>query len=729
MGGLPDQHTPWHAHMTAVYDAAPERFHDLVEQVGPVTFDRLRIAFAGEHVDIPLAPQEEDTMQDTPVEAEEPLPPPVRTWSTPDGTALAYLGQATGDGRVFAQDALYWDGDGPWPLSYCERMGQAHDGSELAGAIQAMAVDGDRLTGSGVLYLTTEAGWEAASLLDQQAPLGVSVDLDDVSVQVLDTTAQPDEPSDAEQDMPLLLEASFSAMNLLQCADGAWLISGASRLEWTAAGVEMTYASRSVTLFTSPGGRISRATAQQVFGGQLSAAAGDPDNGDGVVVHEEEAGAYLLRITRARVRGATLVAMPAFDQARIVLDTATEQMAAGPVILAAGGDDHERVVTYVRSSPVPVTAREVADALSLDSPVVRSYLNRALEAGHVTRIAHGRYVGTSSHPEGEIAASAQAVARLYDLTERHGVDAVNTLLEQPGMLDALYGPGGGDIVASAMRVMEAREPFPAVWFREPTAEELPPDSGGVHVVDGRAYGWVAQAGVPHEVHGRKVTIEKLAARGIDTSYFLRTKLTLDDGSQVAVGPMTMNVGHHRDGAECETSVCQFDDSRTVGAVVTVGINEGGMWFSGAAGEWLSAWDGLIFKACVPSYHMTQGSDGTWQLKAVLSVPTPGHPARLAASGADQVAAVIDRSNIAITAAAAVLGEPLAPPEVEPEHARPAGTPTPEAWAALLDVPEALDSLAAALERRREQRAAARAELDQLAAELDGPVTADLTEGN
>ncbi|GGZ73260.1 ADP-ribosyltransferase [Streptomyces echinoruber] len=696
---IPVQHSPWQPHVTAVYDTAPERFHDLVQQVGPVVFDRLRVAFAGEHVDIPLAPQEEDPTMATPTEAEAPMPPPVRTWSTPDGTALAYLGQATGDGRIFAQDSLYWDGDGPWPLSYCERMGQAHDGAELAGAIQALAVEGDRLTGSGVLYLTTSAGWEAANLLDQEAPLGVSVDLDDVSVQILDNTARADE------DTPMLLEASFSTASVVQLTDGAWQITAASRPEWTASGAEMAHTTRTVTLFTSPGGVISPATARQVFGAQLTAAAGDPDDPDaGVVVHEEESGAYLLRITRARVRGATLVAMPAFDQARIVLDAVTEQTASGPVVLAAGGDNHERVVTYVCSSPVPVTARDIAEALSLDTAAVRSHLNRALEAGRIVRLSRGLYVGASTDPEGEVSAS----------------------IGHPQTLDA-------GIVASAMQVMQARDPFPAAWFREPTEEELPPDSGGVHVVDGRAYGWVAQAGVPHEVHGRKVTIDKLAQRGIDTSYFLRTKLRLDDGSEVAVGPMTMNVGHHRDGFECETSVCQFDDSRTVGAVVTVGINERGMWFSGAAADWLSPWDGLVYRACQPSYHMTQGSDGRWQLKAVLSVPTPGHPSRLAASGADAVAAVIDRSNIAITAAAAALAE--APPaDPHPKHARAAAeTPGVDLGAlatAIIQDTGLVDALVDAFDRRQAARAAARAEADQLAALLGEPASAPAQqEGN
>ncbi|KQV99506.1 hypothetical protein [Streptomyces sp. Root369] len=101
---------------------------------------------------------------------------------------------------------------------------------------------------------------------------------------------------------------------------------------------------------------------------------------------------------------------------------------------------------------------------------------------------------------------------------------------------------------------------------------------------------------------------------------------------------------YRDGFECENSVCQFDDTRTVAAVVTIGMNDGGLWFSGTTAPWLSAWDRTVFAACQPPNHMTQGPDGRWQLRALLSVPVPGHSSPLTA------AVVIDRSNLALTAA-------------------------------------------------------------------------------
>jgi hypothetical protein len=756
---------------------------------------------------------------------------PTRAWSTPDTTALAYENTQTGDGRVFAAGALYWDGAGPWPLQYADEMGAGHDGAELAGAIQTLDRDGDRLTGSGVLYLTQRAGYEAELLLDQGAPLGVSVDLDDVSMALVDNTSSGE--GEGQDGDLVLAAASYARASVLSLGDGAWMITASSAPEWTASGAAMQRSTRTTSVISGPGGRIPADTARTLFPTPLTAAAGEPDDPEsGTVVHTENAGDLLVRITRARVRGATLVAMPAYDKARIVLDPnpdterPVDEDEPAVEVAASAGDDLERIVTHVCGSPVPVGARDVAEALGLSVSTTKRHLRAAVRDGRILRIARGLYTAPSTIPEGEVVAAASgdltlpvhadrdaewdgdaAASRVLDWATsddgtidsdrlgaaflyrdpeadpatlaayklgyadvftsgdgqrlevvangvyaaagalsgaRGGVDIPVDEQEQlRGRVSDLYerladafddpsirapwdddstddsGDDMSELEASAMQVMKARDPFPAEWFREPTPEELPPDSGGVHVVDGRAYGWVAQAGVPHEVHGRKVTIEKLAQRGIDTSYFLRTKLALDDGSEVAVGPMTMNVGHHRDGAECETAACQFDDSRTVGAVIAVGINEGGMWFSGAAADWLSPWDGVVFKACVPSYHMTQASDGSWQLKAVLSVPTPGHPARLAASGADQVAAVIDRSNIAINAAAAALAEHGAPaePTVEPEpvHERAAVPVTDVVQAAtdLLTTPAFLDRFLDAFEQRQGERAQLRAELDAL----------------
>jgi hypothetical protein len=51
---LPSQYTPFAAHICAAYSDDPALLPDLEQRLGPVTFDRIRVAFAGDHTDIPL---------------------------------------------------------------------------------------------------------------------------------------------------------------------------------------------------------------------------------------------------------------------------------------------------------------------------------------------------------------------------------------------------------------------------------------------------------------------------------------------------------------------------------------------------------------------------------------------------------------------------------------------------------------------------------------------------
>lgn len=52
---LPAPHTPWVAHVCAAYSDELDLIIALEERLGPVTFDRVRVAFAGDYTDIPLA--------------------------------------------------------------------------------------------------------------------------------------------------------------------------------------------------------------------------------------------------------------------------------------------------------------------------------------------------------------------------------------------------------------------------------------------------------------------------------------------------------------------------------------------------------------------------------------------------------------------------------------------------------------------------------------------------
>jgi 2'-5' RNA ligase len=807
---LPQQYSPWAPHICAVY--GPDDWGSvLADRVGPVTFDRVRVAFAGQYTDIPLTGAALGTLADVDYiepadEVEYEQPPQLLTWSTPGATALAFENQQTGDGRVFAPGALYWTG-GPWPLQYADEMNGGHDGARLAGAIFDMGRDGDRVAGAGVLYLTQQAGVEAAMLLSQGAPLGVSVDLDDVDVEMVDATGNgPQAPADG------VYRAHLVTASLLPLPDGGWRLTGETDEHWTASASGTVGETSRVDIVVDADCTVPASAFE------ITAAAGDSDALDGVVVDRQESGQYLMRITRARVRGATLVSIPAYADARIVLDDMS-LFAAVPDTVTAGAanGDYDRVVRHVRKSLVPVSASDAATFLKLPIVAVRRYLARASRKGEIVRIARGTYVkpapaaaattvaaaatgdeldgiesltaaatGSVDLPvadrgadwDGDAAASRvfdwadgdtgkigrafayrdddadPATKAAYKLGYADVVDDVLTIIPRGvfAAQAAVEGARGGvdipsdelaavrdklaavrahvdevtggderdDMEASAWSAMRNLPAMPAAWFAAPTAEELPPGGPGVNYRDGRIFGWVAQAGEPHAGYAQRVTIDTLGR--IDTTHFLRQRFTLDDGSTVKAGAFTMNVGHHRDGAECETSACQFDDTRTVAGIVTVGMSDRGMWFSGAAAPWMSDWDRSVFMATQPSYHMKKGPSGNWQLRAVLAVPVPGHSSPLLAS------AVVGRSNLALTAAAtmAEVEEAVAAAEAVQaadeliQHDQDSGHYPHQA--PLIDYDRLADALVAAMGRAEQQKLDEQAELEELLAEgrkLDG----------
>jgi hypothetical protein len=62
-GGV-TRHAPWMPHITLAYGGDLSSLEDLVARLGPVSFDRVRLAIAGQHVDIPLVAATDDDEQD-----------------------------------------------------------------------------------------------------------------------------------------------------------------------------------------------------------------------------------------------------------------------------------------------------------------------------------------------------------------------------------------------------------------------------------------------------------------------------------------------------------------------------------------------------------------------------------------------------------------------------------------------------------------------------------------
>ncbi len=233
---------------------------------------------------------------------------------------LAQEAQQTGDGRLVVAGALDW-APLPLPLGW---LTQEQHGDLLAGAVQIgtitdIARTGDDVTGSGVIDDQIPEGAELIRRLEAGSAsggsrVGLSIDPDNWAVELWDTTVQEQDGAESVDD------EDYGVLML------------------TASGI----------------GRYPRPDA-------IRAAAGDPDSTDsGVLLMEDESGAWLERYTRLRIRGVTACAVAAFAGAYLELDgeaAETDEEAPAEEITAAA---------LLRTNPAP--AHPPTEWFSLPEP-------------------------------------------------------------------------------------------------------------------------------------------------------------------------------------------------------------------------------------------------------------------------------------------------------------------------------------------------------------------------
>lgn len=206
-------------------------------------------------------------------------------------------GQQTGDGRIIQPGALTWDV--PMPLAWMAGGTQHVDMASEAPVIGIVDTierqDDGWIVGSGWLDDATDAGAEMVRSLEAGTAshgnkMGVSVDMDDMAIEMLGPAS--DELSDSEE--------SVVASHRLLTFTG-------------------------VTHIPTPA-RLLEA---------LSAAAGDPVPDDVEVMFADSQDEMIMSVTRARLRGLTAVATPAFADAYLMLDDTVDPVDNEPVAASA----------------------------------------------------------------------------------------------------------------------------------------------------------------------------------------------------------------------------------------------------------------------------------------------------------------------------------------------------------------------------------------------------------
>jgi phage head maturation protease len=408
---------------------------------------------------------------------------PSGKWAYWEGPVV-FEGQYTGDSRKIGDDGEMADGGAirwdtlPIPLLWARSNLGGHDGAEVVGRVDTLERrDDGSLFGTGPMDLGSELGREAYRQVEQGLTPGVSVDLDDVTYEVrmradlMDAEHAIIEAMWTEED-PEVVQEAIDALDEVQGLDGEVDDEGYRTVE-----------------------------------------IGRPED-------------QIMVVTSGRLRGVTMVSIPAFEAARISVRPATDAESA----------------------------------------------------------AFDQVAAASTSPADE------------------------TLV------------AGGYPVAP-----------PTEWFADPRLEHPTP----LTITDeGRVYGHAALWGTCHT--GWAKCVQPPHDPSGYASFLLGALLT-SDGTEVAVGHITMDTRHANLRMAPMATSRHYDDTGTTAADVTVGEDAHGIWFAGALRPGITPTQVRTLRSSPLSGDWRQVGTSL-RLMALLAVNMPGFPVprtsgALAASGA------------------------------------------------------------------------------------------------
>jgi hypothetical protein len=143
--------------------------------------------------------------------------------------------------------------------------------------------------------------------------------------------------------------------------------------------------------------------------------------------------------------------------------------------------------------------------------------------------------------------------------------------------------------------------------------------------DGRIYGHLACFGACH----RSIQSECIMAPRSPSDYsnfHTSPAVRLDNGERLPVGRLTVGTGHASDKLRPGPAMSHYDNTGTCFALVRVGEDKHGVWFSGVAAPWATAEQVQMGIASPLSGDWRDFGKGL-DLIAALAVNTPGFAAR------------------------------------------------------------------------------------------------------
>lgn len=182
-------------------------------------------------------------------------------------------------------------------------------------------------------------------------------------------------------------------------------------------------------------------------------------------------------------------------------------------------------------------------------------------------------------------------------------------------------------VTTVIAAADLKRP-PAEWFEKPELD------GPTYVTvtdEGRVYGTLAPPDVCHRgfTDYCQLPPDDAAAFG---EFHDNASVLLDNGVLLKVGCLTVDVGHADVRASSERAKRHYDDSGTVVAFVRAGQDENGIWVAGALAPWATEDMTEKLKRLRLSGDWRPTRDGRHFLIAAQVVPVPGFPIRAKVAG-------------------------------------------------------------------------------------------------
>lgn len=368
-------------------------------------------------------------------------------------------------------------------------------------------------------------------------------------------------------------------------------------------------------------------------------------------------------ITQARIRAATLVAIPAFAEAKLqALTTETDD---------TDDENDEEKATF--DAIADTYSSSLFDDSEDDDGDDLSTFNWVSDAGglphYIDRIR--KALQRRGMPKSHAIASAVNQVKRWargggKVTAKTRAKAVKALAEWEAKRAAAHAKpnkhSGDTSTFDALVASAAPVHPPAQWFNDPHLEG---PTGITVTEEGRIYGHLALWDTCHIASGPGQCTTAPRSQ-TDYAYFHTGAILTDTGQELAVGHLTLGTGHAAPDKTVRGTMAHYDNTGLAVADVRAGEDDYGIWVAGAVRPHVSPEDIRTLRSS-PLSGDWRRVQGNLELVAALAVNVPGFPVPRT-KGATR-----NKQMYSLVAAGVI---PPAPSEPEAEPDTPTNAPAP-----------------------------------------------------